>query len=52
MHPAWGKEVDVYLSTEVPIIIEVGGGPKPVAKQVEELLTSVRDTLKAFEPEF
>ena len=52
MHPTLGREMDVYLSTEVPVIVEISGRPKAVVKQVRELQTSVANTLKMFEPEF
>jgi hypothetical protein len=52
MHPTHGREMDVYLSTEIPVIVDVGEGPRPVAKQVQELKTRVADTLMAFRSVF
>lgn len=52
MHPIYGREMDVYLATEVPIMVDVAERPKPVTNQVQELLVRVRETLKTFEPEF
>ena len=52
MHPANGQEIDVYLATETPIIVEVGSGPKAVVNEVQKLVVSVRRTLADFQREF
>jgi len=52
MYPSLGREVDVYLSSEAPIIIDVGGRPEPVVKLMKYVKARVTETLEAFKPEF
>jgi|GEM_PF-4892034 len=52
MHPVLAREMDLYLSTEVPVMVEVSGSPKSVAKEMEEIKARVADTLDAFKAEF
>jgi hypothetical protein len=52
VHPSVEREVDVYLSSEAPIIIDVGGRAQPVVKTMKYVKARVTETLEAFKPEF
>jgi hypothetical protein len=57
IHPQTNREMDVYLASEFPILIDVKGTPSGadlslVTELLNEVQAGVRGTLEAFKPEF